>query len=247
MKNVIDHYNKYWIGPTVIAVGSILGLYFSSIKQNLENKALNLSNTATRIETELKEREFSNTLKIQMYTEVKDAIAKHDRKLQNAVLLIVNEMLADDSVFRDKLVTILLSSPNTDDSVRVEQQKIEDKTTKFKTEEKQIVENRFTIDVFYLEDVKKEAQPRADKIVAILSQRFGDFQIRKRVLPRTINARSGYRISQNEIRYEAEEEPIAREVLNIIRDNNVFQLEQPKMRLITGKTPKYISVYIRNM
>lgn len=247
MKNILEHYNKYWVAPTIAIVGGLLGLYFSVVKQKLENQATNLANTATRIETELKEREFTNTLKIQMYSEVKDAIAKKDKQLQNAVLLIVNEMLEDDSLFRDKLITILLSSPNTDDSVRVEQQRMEDRAVRFRKEETQIAENKFTIDVFMLEDLQQEAAPRVDRIIALLTEKFPNYQIRKRILPRSINARSGYRVAQNEIRFEAEEEPIARQVHDIILANHVFQFEQPRLKMITHKTPNYISVFVRNM
>ena len=61
----------------------------------------------------MKEREFRNELKIQMYSEVKEAISKNDEKLKSVVLLMVNEMLADASLFREKLITILLASPTT--------------------------------------------------------------------------------------------------------------------------------------
>ena len=147
-----------------------------------------------------------NNLKIQMYGEVKEAISQDDEKLQNAVLLLVNEMLADDTLFREKLITILLASPNVDTSVKNTQKKIEEKTNKFVSEERTVSTDKFTIDIFYLEDIIEEAKPRAEEIMAALNEKLGEkFQIRLRRLPRNINAKSGYRISANEIRYEKEE------------------------------------------
>jgi hypothetical protein len=93
MKQFLENLNKYWATPVVAIVGGALGIYFTILNGNLEA-------SAKRIETELKQREFDNSLKLQMYGEVKEAILKQDAKVQSAVLLIVNEMLSADSLFR---------------------------------------------------------------------------------------------------------------------------------------------------
>ncbi|MCD4744831.1 MAG: hypothetical protein K8R58_00865 [Bacteroidales bacterium] len=184
-----------------------------------------------------------------MYGEVKEAIIKEDKKLQNAVLLIVNELLSDDSLFKDKLITILLASPNTDESVKKEQQKIEKKAYEFVEEEKQKKTDVFTIDVFYLEDIIEESEPRAKKIVHTLSNEFPSYQVRIRRLPHYINAKRGYRISANEIRYESDEKELSEKILSIIESQKIFELEQPLLNEINPNkpSPKYLSIFVRNM
>ncbi|MCF8368451.1 MAG: hypothetical protein K9G76_05365 [Bacteroidales bacterium] len=249
MRNFLENLNKYWATPMIAIVGGLLGLYFTVVKNNLEAEADKLGIAAKKIETDLKQREFQNTLKIQMYGEVKEAISQEDEKLQNAVLLMVNEMLSDDSLFRDKLITILLASPNTDESVKVEQQKLEKKTQEFVQLEKQKTASVFTIDVFYLEDVVAEAEPRAKQIEQLILDHMQGYQVRFRQLPRNINAKSGYRISANEIRYEADEKEIAEKILSLIQEADIFQLEQPRLNQINPNkpTPNYISIFVRNM
>ena len=75
MKDFLENLNKYWATPMIAIVGGLLGVYFSVVKNSLETEAAKLQNTATEISTELKQREFYNDLKIQMYSEVKEAIS----------------------------------------------------------------------------------------------------------------------------------------------------------------------------
>ena len=49
------------------------------------------------------------------------------------------------------------------------------------------------------------------------------------------------------MRFEAEEEPIAREIQQLIESNGVFQLEQLRLNKIAYRTPKYMSIFVRNM
>ncbi|MFB6342638.1 hypothetical protein ACE1ET_12995 [Saccharicrinis sp. FJH62] len=249
MKKFLENLNKYWVTPAVAIVGALLGLYFTLVKNNLETEAAKISNSAAKIEAEIKQKEFSNNVKIQMYSEVKEAIMSDDNKLQDAVLLLVNEMLADDSLFREQLIRILIASPNVDNSVKLKQKEIEVQTKEFIQKEKSKLAGNFTVDVFYLEDILNEAKPRADKITQLLNDKFPDYRIRTRVLPRTVNAKSGYRISSNQIRFEKDERKEAEQILELIKKKGIFQLEQPELLEInpTTKTPDYMSIFVRNM
>lgn len=247
MKTFLENLNKYWVTPVIAIVGGLLGLYFSVVKQELETQAANLESTALRIETELKQKEFNNELKLHMYSEVKDAITRNDKKVQSAVLLIVNELLADDSSFRDKLVDLLEASPFTNDSVKVEIQKIEKKESAFYTEQSPNGGQAFTIDVFYLEDIMKEAMPKARQVKKLLETTYPGYKIRLRLLPKSINARSGYRIDANEIRYDAQEKVLAQKCQQLLKAEGIFTNEQPRLREVSSATPNYMSIFVRNM
>jgi len=167
MKLFLEKINKYWATPIIAIVGGVLGVYFTIETNSLETKTRNLENAAVQIESEIKQREFENNIKFQMFNEVKEAITKDDKIIQNAVLILVNDMLADDSLFREKLISVLFASPNTDESVKKAQQEIEVKTKEFVKAEELNVSDKFAVDVFYLEDIIDEAKPRAKQIVDI--------------------------------------------------------------------------------
>ena len=78
-----------------------------------EKKTIELNDNYLRIENELRPREFDNNLKLTLYKEVKDAITKKDSTIQQATLIMVNNMLDYDSIFREKLINVLLQSTNS--------------------------------------------------------------------------------------------------------------------------------------
>lgn len=249
-KEILENINKYWVTPIVAIVGALLGVYFNYVTSHLESETIKIQNATAQLTSDINHAEFKNNLKIKMYGEVKDAITKKDEKLHNAVLILINELLADDPDFKDQLITILLASPNVEESIRNKQEDIERKSEVFHKEEIKEVSNEIKIDIFYLEDIIEESEPRAMKVQNALEEALPNkFKIRVRRLPRSINAKSGYRISANEIRYESDEKDIANEVLAVINAKHIFELETPRMKEINpvNETPNYISVFVRNM
>jgi hypothetical protein len=214
-------------------------LEIETMRIDTAQRALNLH--TTEMNNIIKMREFENSLKMEMYQETKAAIGK-DSLTQNATMIILNEMLDDDSVFRWKLKSILSQSPNPKAQAIV-QQKLET----FSAQQSNIRNDHFTVDVFYLDEIAKEALPRAKKVVDLLHSRFPTYTVRLRLLPSAINSQSGYRIDSNKIRFEKSEYTKAKEVLDVITAAKVFQLEQPRMNQITYHTPNYISIFVRNM
>jgi len=245
MKTFFENLNKYWMAPLVAIVGGLLGLYFTYVKDGLDVQAKNLQNTALNIETQLKEKEFNNDVKLQMYTEVKEAILHDDKKLQSAVLLIVNELLADDSVFRNKLIDLLHASPNTNDSVKTEIQTMQNSEMTFYSEQSVKKGNSYTIDVFFLESEKKIALPLAKETQALLKAKWPSDTIRLRFLPRGINAKTGYHIEMNEIRFDRAKADMAHNCLSVIKSRKIFNT-QPILKEIPQQSPFYMSIFIRN-
>jgi len=240
MKTFLENLNKYWATPIIAIITGILGVYTSAINNKLEVQSANLA----VIENQLKQKEYTNEIRLQAYSEVKDAIEKKDKKLQEAALLIVNVLLeAEDSLFKEKLIDLMRYSSNLSDSVKKDIQRIDT----FNMVQTQKLEHAFTIDVFYLDDILKEAYPRAKKVRDLLAENYPAYHVRLRMLPKSINARSGYHIQANQIRYEKGEEVIARQCLTTITSKDIFSNEQPKLHLVKQETPNYISVFVRNM
>ncbi len=243
-RSIFERINSVWITPILAIITTVYGVIIKIKSDELGATATKLTNLKTQIDTELRQKEFNNNLKMTIYKEVKEAIAGKDTGLQNATLIVVNEMLKDDSVFREKLKTVLFASSNSKDLIKIQNRMVQfsENETITKT-----AAGSFTIDVFYLEDIPTESMPRADKVVSMLKTKFPNYTIRKRLLPKEVNARSGYRIDSNQIRFEPDENNLANEIKQAIARDNIFQNEQPILRTTTNKTPGYLSIFVRNM
>ena len=237
-KSFLERINANWITPLLAIITAVYGFMF---KMNSDK----LNNLQTQIETQLRQKEFENNLKLTIYQEVKEAIVKKDTTLQNATLIVVNEMLKDDSIFREKLKTVLFASTNSNSLINV-QNKIDNFTVEQASTTTLTAPDTFKIDVFYLDAIPVEAKSRAEKVVALLKSIYPRYTIRLRLLPKEINARSGYRIDSNQIRYEESELQIAKTVLDAINKNKIFEQDKPKLNLTTYYTPYYCSIFVRN-
>jgi hypothetical protein len=131
------------------------------------------------------------------------------------------------------------------DNQELEKQQLEVRALKSETEKD--TSTRIIVDVFYLTDIEAEALPKAEMIVAEINKTYGHkYLARLRVLPSAVNARSGYRIDANQIRFEKEEEQYAGEIRALVVSRKILPLEQPFLKVVRNNTPRYISVFIRN-
>ena len=241
-KSFLEKLNSKWVTPLFAIIAIVYGFIFKLNSHQLDQNTKNLKNLQTQIDNELRKKEFENNLKLTIYKEVKEAIEQKDSSLQKATLIVINEMLKEDSIFREKLKTVLFSSTNSKKLIAVQQ-----KIDQFSVEQTDTPVKGFKIDVFYLDDIPGEAKPRAEQIVALLHGRYPNYIVRLRLLPKEVNAQSGYRIDANQIRFEASESPIANDLLKYITEEKIFKKEQPQMLMTTYKTPNYISIFVRNM
>ena len=242
-KSILEKLNTRWVTPLFAVIAIIYGFIFKVTSDRVDQNTRNLNNLKIQIDNQLRQKEFDNNLKMTIYQEVKEAIKeKNDSALQNATLIVVNEMLKDDSLFKEKLKTVLFASTNSKKLIATQQ-----KIDQFSVEQTSTPVNGFRIDIFYLDNILAEAKPRAEKIQRLLQSRFPQYKTRLRLLPKEINAQTGYRIDANQVRFESGEKNIADEVLNAIVREGIFQKEQPIPHLTSNSTPNYISIFVRNM
>ena len=239
MDNSKREFALKWVPIIFTGITVVLTLvnYFLYDRANRE-----LTNAKLQIENELRPREFENNLRLTLYKEAKEAIGQKDTSMQKVALLVINEMLKDDSVFRERLITILLQSTNSQKLIETQQQ-----FDVFQQEEQIVIKSdQFTIDVFYLEDKLKETEQRAEAIYSVLSSKYPTYTIRKRLLPQSINARTGYRIENNQIRYNTKDEPIVTKVLKEIQSSGISSLEQYELDTVRSNRKNYMSIFVRN-
>lgn len=247
-KSLFEKLNSKKTTAIFTLIAAVYGFFIKVQSDKLNNAATELNNLHTKVDTELRQKEFENNLKLAIYQEVKSAIEKKDdSSFQNATLVIVNEMLKEDSAYREKLKTILFTSKHSDELIAT-QKNIDDFLDEQKTIKKEnLKSDAYRIDVFYLEDLPQESKPLASSVVSLLNKKYPGNDVRLRPLPKVINAQRGYRINSNQIRCEAGEKALATEILKEIADRQIFKNEDPTLFLINNNTPNYISIFIRNM
>lgn len=211
------------------------------------NKA-SVEKLSTEVHLQIDQKKFSNEQLFQLYREIKESVNNKDCDQQLLLTMIVDQVMADNLSLRDSLRNFVVKK---DPTCTAAQYIKKEKATEalFETEQKveKEVNDKYRIDVFYLDEIPKEAKPRAEHIASLLKKMYPEYNIRLRLLPKAVNARTGYRIDYNQIRFESSESSLAKAVYDAIIKENIFSMEQPQLNVIAYHTPNYISIFVRNM
>jgi hypothetical protein len=254
MENDNSKYVPHWLLQTKNIILILIGI-LTAFNTYFAGRTREKLEAATKeIEIKIKQRQFENELRFKIFDEVKKVVTtdQPDKKIQAMIGVIMEEMLQEDSVFRRKMVNILLSSDidtAAKSEIRVtEEFNAEQASLNMQPQQSSHNVAAYKIDVFYLDDVKDEAFPIAEKIKAKLDSKYSnkEYSIRLRLLPKTTNKKLGYQIDHNQIRYEKDEAIFAEEIMRLINGSKLLESEEIVLRPVRNKTPNYISVFIRN-
>lgn len=241
ISEMIQSLNNKWVTPIITIITAIYGLIFGFYFNKIDVQEKKLKQIETEVNTKIKEKEFINNIRMSLYQEVKDAIKNKDTQLQKVTLILVDELLREDTTFRNKLVTVMLAGSETkslmkaqDDLVHAEE--LETNKT-----------DGWMITVFYLEDIIKESQPRAEKIYELIKQKYPKIMVYLKPLPKIVNSKENYRISQNLIRVNPENENFAKTLLDLLNNGDIFPLEKVILTTNGNMDNKTISIFVRNM
>lgn len=236
---------KYIILPALTVLTAYNTVVTDKAKSQLELEAQRLQNISAQIQNDLKTKEYEKQIKFDLYKEVKEAVKKSPEE-QKVVSIFVIEMLADAPDLKNNFLNILKYTTNNPE-VRIFLEKNEKEETKFNNEQTS-APSAFTIDVFYVDDTRPLSKGLAEQAAERLKKHFpATYQIRTRLLPRSINAQGAYKISRNEIRFQEVERAIAMEALTVLDESpKLMDLEAPYLRETVHNTPNYISIFIRN-
>lgn len=253
-KTFLDTIRSNWVVPFLAILTSVNTYRVQVQKDDLTLNSNKLDNLQKNVSIDIEKKEFKNNLKLTLYNEVKNAIKENNPSSSDATRVIINELLKDDSSYRENLINILINLSKNKEQLIQNQEKF----TVFNEQEeaisildsnsnqKIILPDKFTIDIFYLEDKSKVSEPLAKKIVNLLQNKYKDFNIRLRLLPKEINSKIGYRIDENQIRYNTSEKSYAADILQLILSEKIFSKEPPALNEINYATPSYISVFVKN-
>ena len=239
--DIIEKLNNKWVTPIMAIITAIYGFIFTVHFNQLKTQESKLSQMQTSMNTTLQEKGFINNLRLTLYQEVKQSMKTNDTNQQKITLLLVDELLKEDTNFRNKLVTLVLSHSNSPTLVKEQQE-----YTNF-NEMEQPVKGKWNISVFWLEDVPEEAKPRADKVAQLIRQKYPMVNVRVRKLSKLVNSKDGYRISQNLIRAEQSEWKFASDIAKLINSSDILPMEKILLGKSITTSHQNFSIFIRNM
>lgn len=253
-RSFIEKLHLNYVTPIIAILLSIYTFYdtvrageFKKSKDKIDSTTRILDNIKTETDIKINELSFKQELKFKLYGEVKEALYKKNEENDKLVTLMVYSMLDTSEIdFQNNLIALL----STKKSEAIDT--IINRNVDFNNETKKIIAinpNMVKIDVFYLDDIIEESEERAKLIVNLLKNKYKDYTVRLRLLPKTVNIQSGYRIDSNQIRYEkgTDEEKLSKEIIELIKAEKIFKKEQLSLRNVRNKTSNYISIFVRNM
>lgn len=239
--DIIDKLNNKWVTPVVAIITAIYGMVFGFYFDKIELQEKKLKQVETSLNTKLREKEFINNLRLTLYQEVKQSMKTQDTNQQKITLLLIDELLKEDTSFRDKLVTLVLSHTTSPTLIKEQREFMEFDETE------SMVEDKWNINVYWLEDISKESLPRAQKIVKLINEKYPTVNVRLKKLSKMVNSKNGYRITQNLVRAETSEYEFATEIINLINGTEILEKEKLIVSKANTKTDKMFSIFIRNM
>ena len=239
--DIIDKLNNKWVTPIVAVITAIYGMVFGFYFNKMDLQEKKLKQVETSLNTKLREKEFINNLRLTLYQEVKQSMKSQDTNQQKVTLLLIDELLKEDTSFRDKLVTLVLSHTKSPTLVKEQEEYMTF------NEVEQSIKGRWNISIFWLEDIPSESQPRAIKIADLIRKRYPTINVRVRRLSKMVNSKSGYRISQNLVRAEQSESKLASDIIKLVNNSGI--LENEKLILTNSSTKSFqnFSIFVRNM
>ena len=241
INNFIGILNNKWITPIVTIITGVYAIVFGFYFNKLDVQERKLKQIETSMNTKLREKEFINNLRLTLYQEVKQSMKTNDTVQQKITLLLIDELLKEDTGFRDKLITLVLSRTQSPTLVKEQNEIISFNETESH------VKGKWNINVFWLEDIPEESLPRAEKAVKLIQAKYPDVNVRLRKLSKTVNSKQGYRISRNVVRAELHEIKFASKITGLLNNSNVFQNEKLFIAPSSTKSNYSFSIFIRNM
>ena len=239
--DVVEKLNNKWVTPIMAIITTVYGFIFTIHFNQLKTQESKLSQIQSSVNTKIQEKSFINNLRLTLYQEVKQSMKSNDTNQQKITLLLVDELLKEDSNFRDKLITLVLSHSKSPTLIRDQQE-----YDNFK-EEDGLIQGKWTISVFWLEDIPSESKPRAEQVANLISKKYPTITVKVRRLSKMVNSKEGYRISQNIIRAEKHEIKFANDIAKIINSTNILPMEKIIVGESSTKSKQNFSIFIRNM
>lgn len=242
------------IAATVAAAFSTyMSVQYGPTLKKLEIQQGEINTLVSQQNLEQGEKKFDREFKFSIIDRVFTAIGSGKQEQITVALAMVNTMLGDDPATQKELLKAIGNTSEASPADQVQAfanvQKIvrfdstQVNTLAFVKEAPDPVNTedvKWRFDVFYGEGRQKLTQPVAEKLAGILEKWSPGAVARLRPLPEVVNARPGYGLKRNEIRYDAGEVEKARQLQAVLEKEGIrMQLHESFSR-----TGGYISLFV---
>jgi hypothetical protein len=217
-----------------------------------------ISETKNRLEAQMFEIEQTKeemcrmqTLNEKIYQTVVSSLEARDSTRQEVARALLTAM--DDVPVREQLLHFMNESDLTVASVKKRINHILTVESTFEFEEESVPKHaghtaseewkKWNYDIFFLEE-KESDSVLSNVIKAHLLENGYEGRIRVRVLPQSINMRSGYHVKVPEVRYNTWEKKGAEQVLQLLEGSAAAREVSFSLRTVSMNTPNYISIFV---
>lgn len=246
MKSKLEFFQTLF---AVISAGIaiVFAIRYETIKKEIENIQ---ASTNLRQDT----IEFRDNLRFKIYDQVSSIYTLDSSKRREKIQLLsvlVTHLLADDGKFQAAISSVITNSDNTPQrtidyllGVQSAKQTFDNKEFQLKNDIKKTTNSTkiILIDIFYIEDFNSDGN--AEKQASSFKKSLENSKLYTtriiRLLPTIVNARSGYNIRVNTIRYNEDELDDASNIGKILRDSLSANIS---LSLSHQNTPNYISLF----
>ena len=197
-------------------------------------------------------KKFDRDFKFSIIDRVFTAIGSGKQEQISVALAMVNTMLGDDPATQKELLKAIGNTSGASTADQVQAFANVEKIVRFDSAQVITMANvvaptpvnkedvKWRFDVFYGEGRQRSTQPMAEKLSMVLQQWSPGAVARIRPLPDVVNARPGYGLKQNEIRYDAGEVEKAKQLQAVLEKKGIrMQLHESFSR-----TGGYISLFV---
>jgi hypothetical protein len=226
-----------WLQSGTTTLVAVVGAYFvwqlnqTQAELNTAQASLKeVERQVARQQQDRAERESVDTKRIKVYEAVVSSLSKNDERMQRVSAALVRAMLEEP--LRTELLTVLseAGTPQIQSEVKrvldraevsaFDRTEVEKKVTQVVAAMKAEPASRFDwedidYDFFWCESSGSKAEAFAQGMLDVLKSQGAKGRLRVRVLPDSVNARSGYGHTSNVVRFNSGEEKQADALLHV--------------------------------
>jgi hypothetical protein len=226
-----------WLQNGTTTIVAVIGAYFvwqlnqTQAELNTAQASLKeVERQVARQQQDRAERESIDSKRIKVYEAVVDSLSKNDERMQRVSAALVRAMLEEP--LRTELLTVLSETGTAQirnevkqvlDQAQVsafERTEVEKKVTQVVAAMKSEPARRFDwedvdYDLFWCESSGPKAEARAQGMLDVMKAQGARGRLRVRILPDSVNARSGYGHTSNVVRFNSGEEKQADALVHV--------------------------------
>ena len=236
-------------------VSTYMSVQYGPALKKLEVHQTEINALLSQQNLEQGEEKFDRDFKFSIIDRVFTAIGSGNKEQISVALAMVKTMLGSDPETQKELLKAIASTPDASTADQLKAAVAVENIVRFDsaqvittmanlvepqkgTPAAEVTEWRF--DVFFGEGKAQVTQEKAERIAAALRELYPQSKVRLRDLPDVVNAREGYNVKRNEIRFDHDEAEQAKKMLMAMEKIGVRM--QPHES--TSRTAGYISVFV---